>query len=463
MRWLRALIGWGLVVGIVGLVGWLGYLNYQNQNADETEYRFDKATRGNLHVYVEASGTLEPEEAIDVGAQVAGLVLSFGKDPADSSKVITWGTKVKEGTLLAQLDDRLFDNKVKLTKATLDKCRADVRSSEARQSQAERDWKRIQDVRGSKAVTEQEIDTARATLEGAQADLIHCKAAVGEAESNLKDAQINLDYTRITSPVDGVVIDRRVNIGQTVVASLNAPSLFLIAKDLTKLQIWVSVNESDIGQISVGQKASFTVDTFKNETFHGVVSQIRYNATMSQNVVIYTVVVDTPNPDMKLLPYMTANVRFLVNQRDSVLLVPNAALRFKPNPAKIDPAYRATYEAQNKTRGGGSDHSETKAPGTSDPGKRLGGDNPKGPPGTPVQPQPKKIVTVSDVWSLGENGDLVPIRVRLGASDGKRTEVLEVLDGQLTEKTELVTGEVPIKKAITVNPFQPPAWNTRKK
>jgi HlyD family secretion protein len=459
MRWLRSVLGWGLLIGVVGLVGWVGYINVAN-GGDETEYRFDHATQGTLKVFVEASGTLEPEETIDVGAQVAGLVLAFGPDPADPKQVVTWGTKVKAGSLLAQLDERLFVNRVNLTKATLDKCRADVRATEALLAQSERDWRRIQEVRGTRAVTDQEIDTTRATLESNQANLLRNKAAVLEAEANLKEAQINLDYTRITSPVDGVVLDRRVNIGQTVIASLNAPSLFLLAKDLTKLQIWVSVNESDIGQISIGQKASFTVDTFKNETFHGTVSQIRLNAMMSQNVVTYTVVVDTPNPDLRLLPFLTANVRFLVNQRENVLLVPNAALRYKPPAAKVDPAFRATYEAHvNKSKGGhGEGESKSSATGET---PKLGSPG-KGPPQPVTPPREKKIVLVENVWTVSPSGDLVPIRLRLGASDGKRTEVMEVLEGELTEKTELVIGEQAIKKALTVNPFAPPAWNTRK-
>lgn len=440
MRWLRSLIGWSFLLAVLGLTGWLGYINYSN-SGDDSEFRFDKATRGNLAVFVEATGSLQPEETIDVGAQVAGRVLFFGKDLTDPEKPITFGSKVKQGTLLAQLDDRLFETRLRVAKAAVEKAKADVRSMEAKQTQAERDWRRIQEVRGSGAVTQQETDTARAVLETTQADLLRARASIGETEANLAEAQINLEYTKITSPVDGVIIDRRVNVGQTVVASLNAPSLFLIAKDLTRLQIWVMVNEADIGSVSVGQEAQFKVDVeaLKAETFQGTVAQIRLNAAMQQNVVTYTVVVDAANPDMKLKPYLTANVRFLVNQRADALLVPNAALRYKPAPAKVDLEYRAAYEATvSKTKDGATAGKSSEA---------SKGGAPKG---------ARKPVLVDNVWAVSEDGDLVPIKLRLGISDGKRTEVLEVLDGTLSDTTELVVGEVPIKKALTVNPFAPP-------
>src|SRR5262249_12654673 len=155
---------------------------------------------------------------------------------------------------------------------------------------------------------------------------------LSRSEAMLREAQVNLGYTQIRSPVDGVIVDRRVNVGQTVVAGLNAPSLFLIAKDLTKLQVWASVNEADIGNIHAGQSVRFTVDAYPKETFVGQVAQIRLNASMTQNVVTYTVVISTDNSQGKLLPYMTANLQFEVDRRHDVLLVPNAALRWKPQP-----------------------------------------------------------------------------------------------------------------------------------
>ena len=176
------------------------------------------------------------------------------------------------------------------------------------------------------------------------------KATIRQNRAALRMAKTNLGYTTIKSPVRGAIIDRRVNIGQTVVASLNAPSLFLIAKDLRRMQVWASVNEADIGRIHVDMPVRFTVDAHAGQTFHGKVTQIRMNATMTQNVVTYTVVVTTDNSNGKLLPYLTANVQFEVDQRSHVLLVPNAALRWKPQASQIDPAVRKTTLAPPNPR-----------------------------------------------------------------------------------------------------------------
>src|SRR5260370_10812459 len=216
-----------------------------------------------------------------------------------------------------------------------------------------------------------------------KASLLQAQKARNHAAANLREAEVNLGYTKIVSPVEGVIIDRRVNVGQTVVASLNAPSLFLIAKDLRRIQIWVSVNEADIGNITVGQRATFKVDAHPKETFSGSVMQIRLNATMTQNVVTYTVIVDTDNSNLKLLPYMTANVDFEIAHKKDVLHVPNASLRWAPKPSLILPEARAAFTKTRKTAG----HPE------------------------------EGVVWVQD-------GALVrPITVRIGLSDGAQTEI----------------------------------------
>lgn len=223
----------------------------------------------------------------------------------------------------------------------------------------------------------------------------------------MKQAEINLDWTRIRSPVKGVIIDRRVNVGQTVVASLNAPSLFLIAKDLKHLQVWVSVNEADIGKIRKEQAVRFTVDAFPGEVFAGKVAQIRLNATMTQNVVAYTVVVTTDNPDGKLLPYLTANVQFEVGRRKDVLLVPNAALRWRPQPQWI------AADAREKT--------PLQKPGSHEtpPGDR-----------TRQQQEPRHV------WV--QDGKFVrPVAVETGLSDGVMTEII---GGDVKEGMQIVVG-----------------------
>ena len=187
------------------------------------------------------------------------------------------------------------------------------------------------------SVTPQELDTARSEWEAASSNINVLQSAVAVAQANLEEASINLSYATIRSPVRGVIVDRRVNIGQTVVASLNAPSLFLIAKDLSRMEIWASVNESDVGAIHAGQSVRFTVSAFPTESFHGKVAQVRLNASMTQSVVTYTVVVEVENKDNKLLPYLTARLKFEVEERKDVLLVPNAALRWQPRAGTWSP------------------------------------------------------------------------------------------------------------------------------
>ena len=293
--------------------------------------------RGDLLTTISATGTLEPEEVVDVGAQVAGLILEFGRDPNDPAKSIDYGSVVDKGTVLARIDPTSYDAALDQSQATLERSKADLMQLEAKYQQTEHDWKRAEKLFHSQSVAEADYDQAMANYKSAKANVAVGKATIHQDEAALRMAKTNLGYTTITSPVRGVIIDRRVNIGQTVVASLNAPSLFLIAKDLRRIQVWASVNEADIGRIRVHMPAQFTVDAQPGETFRGKVSQIRMNATMTQNVVTYTVVVTTDNPDGKLLPYLTANVQFEVDHRSDVLLVPNAALRWAPSASQIEP------------------------------------------------------------------------------------------------------------------------------
>ena len=221
--------------------------------------------------------------------------------------------------------------------------------------QAERDWGRAKKLGPSDALSQADYDAAQSAYETAkanvavgQAAIVQAKKTVDQSKAALKRAQENLNYCTIVSPVKGVIVDRRVNIGQTVVASLSAPSLFLIAKDLTRIQVWVSVNEADIGLIHAGQPATFTVDAFPGQVFTGEVGKVRLNATMTQNVVTYTVEVDTDNADGKLLPYLTANVKFVVGESKNVLLVPNAALRWSP---KVPDSHRVPAAPQEGQEG----------------------------------------------------------------------------------------------------------------
>jgi HlyD family secretion protein len=276
--------------------------------------------------------------------------------------------------------------------------------------QATQDWRRAQKLGPSDALAQSAYDqyqanyeVAKANLAAAEAAVEQAKAALAQAKANLLTAQINFDYCTIKSPVKGVVIDRRVNIGQTVVSSLSAPSLFLIANDLRHIQVWASVNEADVGGISPGEPVTFTVDAFPGRVFHGQVGQVRLNATMTQNVVTYTIAVDIDNADGKLLPYLTANTQFEVGRRKGVLLVPNAALRWSPRPGQIAPDLRQGSHGRSSRR----DHG----------------------------PEPAGVRTT--VWV--EEGKFVrPILVNAGLTDGAFTEV----EGKgLAEGLRVVLGE----------------------
>jgi HlyD family secretion protein len=413
-------------------------------NGQAVAYRTAPAQRGDLLVAISATGTVEPEEVIDVGAQVAGQILAFGKDT--NGRTIDYGSTVDPGMVLARIDDSVYaadaaqaEAQVQSARAGLQRAKADLGQLQAKLQQAERDWDRARKLGPSEALAEASFDAYRsaydsavANVEVGRAAIRQAEAAVAQAEAALSKARRNLGYCTISSPVKGVIVDRRVNIGQTVVSSLNAPSLFLIAKDLTRMQVWVAVNEADIGRIRPGQKVSFTVDAFPDEVFQGEVGKVRLNASMTQNVVTYTVEVITDNSNGRLLPYLTANVQFEMSRRNGVLIVPNAALRWTPSTEQIAPDARdarANAGAARRDKGG--------KPGAPATAGSMGESAGRG-----------------TVWV--PEGDYVrPIPVMAGISDGSMTEVEAPALG---EGQEVVVGVQPAGTAAaqeTRNPFAP--------
>ena len=286
------------------------YVYYlETVNAAGPGFRTEAVARKNLSATITATGTLEPEEVIDIGAQVAGLIQKFG--PADPAKPdgapVDYCTPVKKNQPLAYIDPTLYDAQVKQATATLNVAKASLASAQANlaKSKANRDalldtYQR--DRASPSAIAPGQIVTDKGAYEVAAADcslqeagVQQAQASIEQAQASLQTAQTNYDYCTIIAPVDGVIVDRRVSVGQTVVSSLSAPSLFLLAKDLMRMQVWASVNEADIGNIHLSQEVTFTVDARPNRVFHGEVIQIRLNASMTQNVVTYTVVVETSN------------------------------------------------------------------------------------------------------------------------------------------------------------------------
>jgi HlyD family secretion protein len=302
---------------------------------DESESTFilEDVRSGDLDVAISATGTVQPEEVIDVGAQVAGQIREFGIDA--EGKPVDFGSEIEAGTVLAKIDESVYLADLSEAKARLAQAQASESEAKARLTQATNDWKRAEQLGPSEALSKSEFDGYRAAFDVAGATLKVAAAAVLQAQAGVDRAERNLGYCTIKSPVRGVIIDRRVNIGQTVVASLSAPSLFLIAKDLTKMQVWASVNEADVGKIRSGQPVSFRVDALPNDIFRGEVRKVRLNASMTQNVVTYTVEVSADNSEKKLLPYLTANVRFEIASAKGIVLVPTAALKFSPDASEV--------------------------------------------------------------------------------------------------------------------------------
>jgi HlyD family secretion protein len=390
--------------------------------------------------------------------------------------VIDYGSPVEKDTVLARIDQSVYAALVERARAQMDQAAAGVEQAKAQVASAEaniqradadlgqmrakvtqsdRDYERARRLRPTGAMMAADVDSyeaamrttkstlavgeatltqTRAALKDAQANVARAKATEADARAALHNAEINLGYCTIKSPVKGVIVDRRVNVGQTVVSSLNAPSLFLIAKDLKRLQVWASVNEADVGNIYSGQPVSFTVDAFPGRVFRGLVApdQPRLNASMTQNVVTYTVVVSTDNSDGKLLPYLTANLQFEVSKRKNVLMVPNTALRWKPTPQSVVPESRGDYLAATQ-RGKGSGQNGEKSSATAHNRGML--------------------------W-IEDGGYVRPVKVQTGVSDGLMTEIVK---GDIEEGDGVVIGESRSSDGgSTANPFAPKLFSNKK-
>ncbi len=428
---------------LAALILGVGWTYWRRDTPATTVFQTAEVQRGDLVVSISATGTVEPEEVIDVGAQVAGQILSFGKDA--NGNPVDYCSPVEAGTVLAKIDDALYTSEVTQAQAQvlsarggLQRAEADLNQLKAKLYQAEHNWNRAQQLMQTSTLADTEyvdyktaFETATASVLIGEAAIVQARGSLAQAEGMLERAQRNLGFTTITSPVKGVIIDRRVNTGQTVVASLNTPSLFLIAKDLTRIQVWAAVNEGDIGRLRTGQPVTFTVDAFPGESFNGQVGKIRLNASMTQNVVTYTVEVVADNSNGLLLPYLTANVKFELDRRDNVLMIPNAALRWTPTTDQVAADVRAAFEQQSAAASPSALAGGAASQPASGPGAGVG----------------QGVVWVAD-------GRLVrPVFVRLGLSDDVMTEVAG--EG-LTEGTKLVTGLEEVTSAsASTNPFLP--------
>jgi HlyD family secretion protein len=398
-----------IAVALVAVISVVAVLVHRAAFAKEsTAYRFTAVERGNVESTVSATGTLGAVRTVAVGTQVSGQIAEL---------LVDFNDTVKKGQLLARIDPTLQQQAVTDAQASVERAQAQL-------LQAQRDYNRNRELMTSGLVARSVFETTDSSLDVARANVKSARVALDRAKQNL-------EYTNIYAPIDGVVVERNVDDGQTVAASLSAPQLFLIANDLRNMQILASVGEGDIAQIKEGQKVKFSVQALSGQTFEGDVNQVRLQSATSENVVNYTVVVSVANPEKKLLPGMTARVEFLTNSAENVLKVANAALRFKP--AAGTPASAPAGEAASRRRGNGAGTAQGQPAGR----RRSGG----GGGGT--------------IYIVGENGALTPIRVRTGLTDGS---VTEIRGRELKEGMQVIAGTTQPQSADSTtsnaSPFQ---------
>jgi HlyD family secretion protein len=403
-----------------------------NGASNDPEVNTAAVTRSDIRPNVQATGTLQAVSTVEVGSQVSGRISELHAD---------FNSVVHKGQVIARLDPSLFQAEVEQARATLTRLEAEENRAQVQQQDAATKLTRAKDLAAANLIPRQDLDTAQATYDAAVAAVKSAHANVVQARAALNQAQVNLQHTVIEAPTDGVVISRNVEVGQTVAATMQAPTLFIIAGDLSKMQVNASVDEADIGAIRPGQRVRFTVDAYPDRQFRGSVTQVRLQPTVVQNVTTYTTVIDVPNGELLLKPGMTATVTVETANRENVLTVPNAALRFRPTAEMFAALGQAVPETTSRQRASGtgtasrSDHVR----GATDPASHPASDAADwrdaktidaafGPVPTPDAP--------ARVWQY-RDGRLVPVAIRTGLSDGT---VTEVISGPLEEGSTVVTG-----------------------
>ncbi len=372
----KFLIAAGLVAAAGGVYAYYTLTRVEAAPAATTA----AVTQGAVAITVSATGTLQAVTTVQLGTQVSGSILELYAD---------FNSIVRKGQVVARLDPSLFQTQIEQARANLIRAEADLERLEVSLADARTKLIRAEELWSRLLIAETERDAAEVAVRSAQTQVRSAEAQVTQAQASLNQSEVNLQHTVITAPIDGIVISRNVDVGQTVAASMQAPTLFVIAADLASMQVIASLDESDVGAVAEGQPVAFTVDAYPGETFRGSVAQVRLQPTTEQGVVTYATVIDVVNPDFRLKPGMTASVTIQTAGRDDVVRVPNAALRFRPS--------AETFEALGQ-------------PPAEEPGGRS-------------------------VW-IFENGQLTPVPVRLGLSDGVVTELAE---GDLPPGTDVVT------------------------
>jgi HlyD family secretion protein len=409
MKWIA------VVVLLVGGLGAGGYVYWNGGEKPTAKYKTAKIERGTITQVVTATGNINPVLTVQVGSQVSGIIRNLYAD---------FNSVVKAGELVARIDPAPFQAKVTEMEASLQNAMGNLARARSEFAQRKLDFDRSQALFAQDLIARADVDNTKTAHDTAHAGIQIAEAQVKQAQALLQKAMLDLKYTNIYSPVDGMVISRNVDVGQTVAASFQTPVLFSVAQDLTKMQVDTNVSESDIGGITEAKSATFVVDTYPNQRFEGKVIQVRNAPINVQNVVTYNVVIGVDNTDLRLKPGMTANVSIILDRRDDVLKVPNTALRFKPG--LVRPGEKpGGQSAQAAARPGGDGKSGAPAGagkgGPPDAGSRGG----------------RESKAKSTVWLPNPQGDLTPVELKTGITDGAFTEILE---GGVKEGEDIITG-----------------------
>jgi HlyD family secretion protein len=452
-----------VIILLVAAVGIFAAFNLRGKAP--VQYYTAPVESGEIKQVVEATGTINAVITVQVGSQVSGTI---------SKLYVDFNSHVKKGQLIAQIDPPLFQGALSQARADLENARANLAvaiantaKAKASEVQTKADYERNLGLSKQGVISQQSLDVAKANADSAAAQVTaalaqenQARAQVQQKEAAVQVAQTNLDYTIIHAPIDGTVVARNVDVGQTVAASLQAPTLFTIAQDLTKMQVYAKTDESDVGQIRSGQKVTFKVDAYPRETFSGTVSQVRMNSTVVQNVVTYDTIIDFDNPELKLFPGMTAYVSIPVATAANVLMVPNGALRYKPDlpPEEIRALYQKSGIPENaggRKNAPGSQAESVPPSSTGSPaaapqpqaaGSRKGGS--ASADSTPREGQVPRYDS-QVVWKLAPDKSLQPVRIKTGITDHTFTEVIQDLNGDLKTGDELVTGVAQGKGSAT--------------
>lgn len=382
-------IYWIMIGAVILLIPFAAWFLFKNKEVAANEWKTAKVEKGDLRVTVTATGTLNAVTTVQVGTQVSGIINKIFVD---------FNSVVKEGQVIALLDTTYLAQAVEDASASLQRTEIAV-------TQTRREYERTKTLFDQKVMAQADYDLALSAYETAVTNARSARAA-------LNRARINLRYATIQAPIAGVVVSRAVDVGQTVAASFNTPTLFTIANDLTKMQVQASVDEADIGKIKVGQEVTFTVDAYDDQTFSGMVRQVRLQPVVLQNVVNYTVIVDVPNPDMKLLPGMTASITVMVEELKDILKIPASALKFTPPQEYLAELEKKLPDSLKQQREKWARNQQGGTPGGM-PGSGRG-------PGGSAMGEGRP--NIGRVWVV-DGADLKQVRVRIGPSDGSSTEV----------------------------------------